>query len=170
MLFFVFFETPRLRSKKNYPEFFYNDLSFKKKIKTKFILQDQSLSLIRFSEVRSNVVVKLIKHPNVKKFILDTLNGKDGIGPKYFEDKVKRLKSKIIRWHQWRDSEPKILDKNICAKKLNLSNKKFTVLFFGFPFYGKGIDIFISAIKHLNKDFQFIISSNLKLINFKYDS
>lgn len=156
---------PRL----NYPEFFYNDLIFNRKIKTKFILQDQSFSLIRFSEIRSNVVIKLIKHRNVKKFILDTLNGKKGMGPKYFENKVKKIKSKIIRWHQWRDSEPRILDRDDCLKKLNLSNKKFTILFFGFPFYGKGIDIFISAIKYLNKDFQFIISSNLKLINFNYD-
>lgn len=156
---------PRL----NYPEFFYNDLIFNRKIKTKFILQDQSLSLIRFSEVRSNIVIKLIKHRNVKKFILDNLNGKEGVGPKYFEHKVKKLKSKIIRWYQWRDSEPKILNKDTCLKKLNLSNKKFTILFFGFPFYGKGIDIFISAIKYFNRDFQFLISSNLKLINFDYD-
>ena len=56
---------PRL----NLPEFFLNDLNFYKKLDTKFILMDQSFNLVKDSPVRSNVVIKIIKHQNVKNKI-----------------------------------------------------------------------------------------------------
>jgi glycosyltransferase involved in cell wall biosynthesis len=156
---------PRL----NYPEFFLNDLNFYKKINTKFVLMDQTFSLIRFSPIRAKVVIKLIKHRNVKKFIFDNLNGSEGKGPEYFEKHTKKISHKIIKWHQWNDTEPKILNKKKCRQKLKLPLNKFIILFFGFPFYGKGIDLIISAFKNLDKNFFLLLSSNLKFINFKYN-
>lgn len=153
----------------NLPEFFLNDLNFYKKLDTKFILMDQSYSLVKDSPVRSNVVLKIIKHQNIKKFIFDSPNGGESNGPKYFEKYTKKLKQKIVKWHQWRDSEPQVLNRNKCRKKLNLPNNKFIILFFGAPFYGKGIDIIISAFKYLNKDFFLLLSSNLKIVNFEYN-
>lgn len=57
--------------------------------------------------------------------------------------------------------------KIISRDKFSESINKKILLFFGNPFYGKGLDIPIRAMDYLSKDYNLFIGSDLQNSNFK---
>ena len=150
-----------------YPEFLLSDLNFFKKINSKIFIISWAYELNNKSEARSNLFVDLIKNQNITKCIIPSILGKDSTGPKYFEKKFNLIKKKIIKISEIRFYKPINYNKNFCRKKINLQTKKFVLLFFGQPFFGKGFDIFIKLIKsYKKKNILFYIQTPLKNINF----
>jgi glycosyltransferase involved in cell wall biosynthesis len=153
-----------------YPEFLLNDLNYIKNIKTKFILSDQAYTLSNRSEVRAKVMIELLKKKNIKKLFIMTINGEKSNGPNYFEKDLTKFKldSKIKKMCEWRKFNSTVLNMSESRKKLNIPKKNKVILFFGMPFYGKGLDILIKAHNKL-KNISLIIGSNLNKINFKFE-
>ena len=81
-----------------FPEFFLNDLNYLKKLKTKIFLLFSAYELAhKWNLVRSDTVIKLIKHPLLcKSFIMSCL-GRESYGPQYFEKKLIKCKDKFVK-------------------------------------------------------------------------
>jgi glycosyltransferase involved in cell wall biosynthesis len=154
-----------------YPEFLLNDLSFlKKKIKTKIILNVWGNELTNKSISRSNVITELLKNKIIYKYNIQSIAYTYIKFPDYFVNTIKKFNKKIELLPEPRHINSCDLNKNKCRKILNIPAQKHVILFFGMPYFGKGFDIFLQAIKSLPKNILPFIVSDIKNVNFKLNN
>ncbi len=148
-------------------EFLYNELKYKEGLETRFIFMSFGFELLR-SKIQKIIYSKLVAHRLSRKVIFATILGNNFKFDKKFRNLFKKESiKKIIKINEYRLGNLKKISQLNARKFLKIKKNKKIILFFGRPFYGKGIDIFIKSTKNVGKNYTFLVASNLKLINFE---
>lgn len=149
-----------------HPELLYNEIEAnKRKILTYFSIF--GLELYNLSNARNILMNQLLNHKSIGKILLHTIASSLAMP---HPDILKIFNhEKVIHTNDPIYENPSIfeLDKGTSREKLCLPINKKILLFFGSPFYSKGLDIAIRAMEHLSDEFNLLIGSNLRNSNYK---
>lgn len=143
------------------PELMISELEVRPNLKTR-ITSIQQFREVNRSDARAHTIKKLLDLPQIAKiFIISPIVDNVKFPEKFERTKPDKTKIQII-------SEPlnenleifKKLDREECRKKLLFEKDDFVVLYSGSWTYVKGVDIFIEALKYIDKDIKVFIHKN----------
>jgi len=142
------------------PEYFLSELKVRDKLRAK-IIAHASFREINRSLARTKVMSELLSMPQFAKMAFTSYFVKDKMFPlNYFKynfpnEKVIYLEEPFGMGDDVKDFQTTTTEE--ARKSLNIKSSEFTCSFFGSWKYSKGADIFVEALKHIQKDILVIL-------------
>ena len=143
------------------PELMISELKVRPNLKTK-ITSIQQFREVGRSEARANAIKELLEMPQIAKIFIISPIADNVKFPEKFE-RTNPDKSKIQIFSEPLNEDLEIfkkLDKEKCRKDYLFKKDDFVVLYSGSWTYVKGVDIFIEALKYIDKDIKVFIHKN----------
>ncbi len=147
-----------------YPEYLLAELKYRVNLKTKITITTILPSWHK-SNIRAKVFYDLLSFEIIHKMFVSISDTEDIQYPNYA--KFLKLHPKAKPWYEFAKETPKeyaIIKGD--KRRYGFNQDDFCFLFFGSPYYGKGIDILLKAIPLQKSDAKFIIFCGEGILNF----